>query len=52
MATVTVTIVCRQRWWLKYYLAGVVAVAHVTGREPDPERVSHWIDRGIKVEVH
>ena len=51
MATVTARIVCRHRWWLKYYLAGVLAMAHITGREPDLGRVSRWIERGIRVEV-
>jgi hypothetical protein len=52
MASVTAHIVCRQRWWLKYYLAGVLALAQLTGREPCPERVSYWVGRGIKIEVH
>ncbi|HGM4965565.1 MULTISPECIES: hypothetical protein [Pseudomonas putida group] len=51
MASVTATIVCRQRWWLKYYLAGVLVMSHITGREPHLGRVYRWIERGIKVEV-
>ncbi len=51
MARITATIVCRQRWWLKYYLAGVLVVSHITGREPDMGRVFRWIGRGIEVEV-
>lgn len=51
MARMTVTIVFQQSWWLKYYLAGVLAMAHITGREPDLGRVSRWIERGIRVEV-
>ncbi|WP_177332424.1 MULTISPECIES: hypothetical protein [Pseudomonas] len=47
----TATIVCRHRWWLKFYLAGVLAMAQMTGREPNPERVSYWVVRGLKVEV-
>jgi len=52
LAKVHATIVCRQTWWLKYYLAGVLVVSHITGREPDMGRVFRWIERGIKVEVH
>lgn len=51
MAKVYATIVCRQAWWLKYYLAGVLVVSHVTGREPDMGRVVRWTERSIKVEV-
>lgn len=51
MARMTVTMVCRQSWWLKYYLAGVLAMARITGREPDLRQVGRWIERGLKVEV-
>lgn len=51
MTLVTATIVCRHRWWLKYYLAGVLAMSHLTGREPDLARVMRWIERGVVVEV-
>jgi len=51
MARVTATIVCRQRWWLKYYLAGVLVMSHLTGREPDSARVMRWIERAIVVEL-
>lgn len=52
MASVTAHVVCRQRWWLTYYLAGVLALAHLTRREPCLERVSYWVGRGIEIEVH
>ncbi|MBC3465012.1 hypothetical protein [Pseudomonas sp. RW10S2] len=51
MARVTATIVCRQRWWLKYYLVGVLVMSHLTGREPDSARVMRWIERAIVVEL-
>lgn len=51
MACMTATIVCQQRWWLKYYLAGVLAMSHITGREPDLGRVFQWMERGIRIEV-
>jgi len=36
---------------LNYYLAGVVVMSHITGREPDTGRVFRWIEGGIVVEV-
>jgi len=51
MARVSATIVCRHRWWLKYYLAGVQVTACVTRREPDPDRVAYWVGRGLRVKV-
>ncbi|WP_198528914.1 hypothetical protein [Pseudomonas fulva] len=51
MAKVYATIVCRHRWWLKYYLAGVLLACHLTGRDPHLDRVTRWIERGIVVEV-
>jgi len=51
VASMTVTIVCRQRWWLKYYLACVLTLMQLTGREPNPERIAFWVGRGLKVEV-
>ncbi|WP_169738681.1 hypothetical protein [Pseudomonas fulva] len=51
MAKVYATIVCRHRWWLKYYLAGVMLACHLTGRDPHLGRVTRWIERGIVVEV-
>lgn len=51
MAKVYATIVCRHRWWLKYYLGGVMAMYHITGREPNLARVMRWIERGIVTEI-
>ncbi|WP_445672690.1 hypothetical protein [Pseudomonas inefficax] len=51
MARMIAVIVCSHRWWLKYYLAGVLTIAKVTGSGPNPDRVAYWVGRGIKVEV-
>lgn len=51
MTKVYATIICRHRWWLKYYLAGVLLACHLTGRDPHLGRVTRWIERGIVVEV-
>jgi hypothetical protein len=52
MARVYARIICRHHWWLKYYPADVLAIALVTGREPNPGRIAYWVGRGLKVEVH
>lgn len=52
MAKVYATIVCRHRWWLKYYLAGVMLACRLTGRDPCLSRVTRWIKRGTVLEVH
>ncbi|WP_182138802.1 hypothetical protein [Pseudomonas fulva] len=51
MANVYASIVCRHRWWLKYYLASVLFACRLTGRDPHLGRVTRWIERGIVVEV-
>lgn len=51
MAKVYSTIVWRHRWWLKYYLAGVLLACHLTGRDPHLGRATRWIERGIVIEV-
>lgn len=43
----TVTASVRLRWWLRWYLAGVVWTARAMGLEPDWERVEWWIRRGL-----
>lgn len=47
----TITLDLHTSWWLSYYLRGVVLAAYLTGREPDMERVSWWIERGVRVTV-
>lgn len=51
MARVYAAITCRHRWWLKYYLGGVLVMSYITGRDPDMPRVMRWIERGIEIEV-
>ncbi len=48
MAKMIITI--RFRWWLKYYLAGVIFTARLTGLAPDPVKVERWVARGIYFE--
>lgn len=47
MASITVHLEARLRWWVRWYLAGVAMVAVVTGCQPDLDRVRQWILRGV-----
>ncbi|MDU5684991.1 MAG: hypothetical protein E6017_05240 [Kluyvera cryocrescens] len=44
-------VVVHNRWWLKWYLTGLLITSTLTGLEPDPARVRYWVDRGTKIEV-
>jgi len=50
MAT-TLTMRLKVRWWLKFYLSGVMLTARLTQCEPNWQRVGYWVGKGIKVEV-
>lgn len=45
----SVQVAVKHKWWLKYYLAGVLFMRQVTGLEPNEERLVRWILRGIRV---
>jgi len=47
--TKTVTMQVRVRWWVKHYLAAVALGCYLTGRQPNVDRVSWWLDRGIRL---
>ncbi|MBS0339810.1 MAG: hypothetical protein JSS56_04745 [Proteobacteria bacterium] len=36
-------------WWLRWYLCGVVLVAHTMGLHPDPDKVKRTAMRAIKI---
>jgi hypothetical protein len=38
-------------WWLRAYLHGVQLVSHLTGLNPDPDKVAYWVERGTKIKV-
>lgn len=38
-------------WWWKFYVAGVVAMARLTGLEPDYEKVTAWAKRAVSIEI-
>ncbi|WP_273861937.1 hypothetical protein [Pseudomonas sp. LA5] len=47
MARSTLTVTIRMAWWVKPYLYGVLLTARLTGRQPDPDRVGAWVQRGM-----
>lgn len=49
MANVTLRFM--PRWWLRWYLAGVLLMTWVTGLPPNKDRLSFWVMRGIKIKV-
>lgn len=49
MANVQLVAVVKIRWWLRLYLAGVVAASRITGLDPDWQKVSQWIRRGTMI---
>lgn len=47
----TINVSVRLVWWVKWYVAGVAAMSRATGLEPDWDRVTAWVMRGIKTEI-
>ena len=50
MATAPQTIRIKMRWWLKFYLSGVLLIARLTQCEPNWSRVGYWVGKGVKAE--
>lgn len=46
-----VTVTIRVAWWVKPYLCGVLLTAWLTGRQPDPDRVGAWVQRGMTMKM-
>lgn len=51
MARSTLTVTIRMAWWVKPYLCGVLLTAWLTGRQPDPDRVGAWVQRGMTMKM-
>jgi len=51
MATTTLTVRLKVRWWLKFYLAGVLLTARLTHCEPSWTRFGYWVGKGVKTEL-
>lgn len=39
----------RLAWWVRWYLAGVVLMARMSGLDSDPVKVARWVGRGVRV---
>lgn len=46
-----VTVTIHVAWWVKPYLCGVLLTAWLTGRQPDPDRVRAWVQRGMTMKM-
>lgn len=49
--TTTLKVVITQAWWLKPYLFGISVIGALSGREPDWDKVNHWITRSMRMEI-
>lgn len=50
-STHTLTLSISLAWWLKPYLRTLAALCHVSGMEPNMERVNYWINKAVSVKV-
>ena len=48
---VTAQIQLKVSWWFKLWLEGLILVAQLSSRVPDPEKVEAMAKRGIKVKA-
>lgn len=51
MAKLTLRAKVKFAWWWKFYVVGVVAMARLTGLEPDYEKVTAWAKRAVSIEI-
>jgi hypothetical protein len=51
MAPITMNVSARLRWWVRPYVAILVAVSRVTGLEPDWIKVTEVLRRGVVVRI-
>lgn len=49
MASSTMTITLRMRWWLPLYLRSVLLASLLTGRRPNAEKIDWWVRKGIYI---
>ena len=47
----TLVITVRLTWWLRLYLASLLFLCRLLGTEPNWERFSYWVSRGLRVRV-
>jgi hypothetical protein len=51
MARLGATIVVTFAWWLRPYLFGVMTMVHLTGCEPDYDKVEKTIRRAVRMRL-
>lgn len=44
-----ITLVVGFAWWWRWYVRGVVLTAWLTGCDPDPDRLTYWAGRAVRV---
>ena len=47
MASINVTI--RIAWWVRWYISGVALFAMLTGLEPDMEKITAKVMKGVRI---
>lgn len=47
----TLRLTVHLRWWFRLYLYGLVTVAYLSGRTPDPAKVQRMVSRAVVVRV-
>lgn len=51
MAVATMTITIKLAWWVPLYVNTVAMLCRLCNAEPNMERVSYWIGKGIQVKA-
>lgn len=51
MATASLALNVRLRWWFKPWKLGVLAFVAITGRAPTDEWIGKWVRRAVFLEV-
>lgn len=47
MASINVTI--RVAWWVRWYISGMALCASITGAQPDMEKITANVMKGIRI---
>jgi len=47
----TLVVTVRLAWWLRLYLATLIALCRLLGTEPNPDRLGYWVARGLRVRI-
>ena len=47
MASIKVTV--RVAWWVRWYISGVALCAFITGAQPDMEKITAKVKKGVRI---